>query len=66
MEDRFIILVWRGDGSRSFHEEFDRDGVTNAVYNIQQDSSVEYIEVISANTNFIWTNPNSNPEDDSF
>lgn len=69
MEDRYIVLAWRGDNSKTFEEIFDIDDVFMTVNNLKEDKDVEHIEVISLNsygTTYRWSNPNSNPENDSF
>lgn len=66
MEDRFIILVYRGSESNTFFESFDQDELRQAVSGFKADKDVEHIEVISLSTysipTYLWSNPNSNPE----
>jgi len=70
MEDRYIVLAWRGDNSKTFEDVYDIDDVFLTVNSLKEDKDVEHIEVISLNsygeTTYRWSNPNSNPENDSF
>lgn len=66
MEDRFIILAWRGNFVDTFYEVYNSDDVLTTVNDLKQDAEVEHIEVLSLNSygesNYRWSNPNSNPE----
>ncbi len=65
MENRFIILAWRGNFVDTFYEVYDNDDVLMTVNDLKQDAAVEHIEVIplsSDNSTYRWSNPNSNPE----
>jgi len=70
MEDRYIVLAWRGDNSKTFEEVSDIDDVFMTVNNLKQDKDVEHVEVLSlisyGKSIYRWSNPNSNPENDSF
>jgi hypothetical protein len=64
--DRYIVLVWRGDSSKTFEEVSDIDDVFTTVNNLKEDKDVEYLEVLNLNcygeSVYQWSNPNSNPE----
>ena len=66
MEDRYIVLAWRGDGSKTFEEVFDIDDVFMTVNNLKEDKDVEHLEVLNLHcrgeSTYKWSNPNSNPE----
>lgn len=66
MEDRFIVLVRKGNFADTFYEVYDHDEVLSLVEDVKQDKDVEHIEVITLNTydtsSWRWSNPNSNPE----
>lgn len=66
MEDRFIILAWRGNGSNVFYESYSHDDVLMLTSDLKEDEDVEHIEIIPVNTyafeTYKWSNPNSNPE----
>jgi hypothetical protein len=47
MENRFIILIWRGNGDKNFIELFDSEDMAEAVNDIKQEKDVEFIEVIT-------------------
>lgn len=68
MGNRFIILVWHGDNTKEFYEEYSEKEATLLVDSLKTNSSIEYIEVINTDeygsTNYLWSNPNSNPEED--
>jgi hypothetical protein len=70
MEDRYIVLAWRGDNSKTFEDIYDIDDVFLTVNSLKEDKDVEHIEVVHPGDlgakNFRWSNPNSNPKNDSF